>query len=1103
MRLSVNARFFRIRLIGPSKIPSKALIASLIVASSCLAQISGGAFRGEVHDASNAVVQQARILIRSSDQGTQVRVESNGNGIYITPNLIPGTYFLSVEKEGFRTEVFGPVNLEVNQIVRVDFALTVGIQTESVQVEAAPTQLLASESAEISQVIGSEQVAEIPLNGRAWQQLIDLSAGVNPGAPGETGSPHPVNVSGQRTKANLYMADGLSVTSSAQGRTNGFNIPLEAIQEFSVQAGAYSAEFGNVAGGVINLQTKSGTNNWHGSLFEFFRNNAIDAANFFANSTGLPGSPLQYNQFGGSVGAPIRRNKTFFFADYQGTITHNSATEVTSVPVGAQRTGNFAGLTGVNGAPIPIYNPFGASVARTPFPNNAIPASLIDPAAASITALLPEPNQFGANGTPLPFNNYAATRASTANAPSFDIRIDHQFAPDDTVFARYSFQNTNAFAPSIFGLPLGGTLEGAGTTLARYQNAAIGHTYQLSPTLLNEIRIGLNRQTTSLTQEDYGKNLSAGFGIPGVNRSPQTSGLSTLDIVGLFSAGDSLLTPLQLATTDWNFSEKITWLKGRHAVRIGFDYQYGMGSTGYLVYGRGFYEFLNLTTSSAVGTPGGNAFASFLTGAPYQVLRDEFPPGLVGLLSYRYGFFVQDDIKITPRLTVNIGARYDVMPYPREMHDRLSNFNPATGTMLIAGQNTSQRLVNTDYKDLAPRIGVAWGLGQDDRTVVRAGYGIGYIDAYGSAGILNSDEFNVPFYYVNNITLFPYIAPTYTLSGGLPGLVMPSAAAPTGNQRYIVPTQGNQYSQTWSFGIQRALNMSSMVEVAYVGTSGNRLLTANGIDDALPGTTNPTARQPYGPLLGDIRELSNSAHSIYHGLQTKFERRFSRGLYFLSSYTWSKSIDDQSNGTDNAIASGQYPQDPLNPSLDRGLSSFNRPQVFVANSVWEIPLGRGWHQSGAAGVFRNIVYGWQLSGIFTAETGTPFSVLMNCADINAQGNNCRPNRIAGGALPSGRQSINEWFNTAAFVIPSTPAYGSAGRNILSGPGTMNLDCGLSRSIHLGNVETRRMQIRAEFFNALNHANFGLPQSSIDSPAFGTITTAAPARTIQLGARLEF
>jgi hypothetical protein len=1087
-----------------SSIARKFFVAGVLIAGVADAQTSGGVFRGEVRDPSSAIVPQAKIVIRSNDNGTQVIAESNGDGLYVTPTVIPGSYTLSATKPGFETEVFGPVTLEVDQTVRVDFALNVGAASESVQVEASGTQLLSTESAEVSQVIVSKQVSEIPLNGRTWQQLIDLSAGVNPGAPGESGSPNPVNIDGQRTKANLYLVDGISTTSSVEGRGNDFNIPLEDVREFSVQAGAYSAEYGDVAGGVINLQSKSGTNNLHASLFEFFRNDALDAADFFSNQTGQAKNALRYNQFGGSVGGPIRHNKTFFFADYQGNPTHSAQPMLTTVPLSSQRSGNFSGLLGPGGSI--IYDPFSSSFTRAPFPNNTIPANLLDPAAVKITSLLPLPNQFGASGNPLPFNNYAVTRVATSNLESFDIRVDHQLSTNNNLFVRESFQNTDAFVPSIFGPPLGGTIEGAGATRARNQNAGIGYTSTISPTIMNEVRIGLNRQTTALTQEDYGQNLSQQFGIPGVNVSPQTSGLSNLNVAGLFDIGDSLLTPLQLNTTGWNFTDKITWVKGRHVVHVGVDYQHEMGSTGYLVYGRGYDTFLNLSTSSlasvVAGTGGGNAFASFLVGAPYEILQDEFPPGMVGLISYRIGFFAQDDIKVNQKLTLNIGARYDIMPYPREMHDRLSNFDPATGTMLIAGQDTSQRLVNTDYKDLAPRVGLAYS--PTAKTVIRAGYGIGFIDPYGAAGVLNSNEFNVPFYYVGNTIEFPFSAPTYTLSGAMPKLVMPSPGAPTGNQRYIVPTDGNQYSQTWSFTIQRAITPTLMLEVGYVGTSGNRLLTASDINAALPGATSPTTRQPYGPALGEIRELSNSAHSIYHGLQSKIEKRFSGGLYFLGSYTWSKSIDNQSNGTDTAIASGQYPQDPLNTSLDRGLSSFDRPQVLVGSAVWEIPFGRGPAERSHVRELVNDVLGrWQLSGILTAQSGTPFSVLMNCADINAEGNNCRPNRVASGALPSGQQSINEWFNTAAFAIPSTPQYGSAGRNILFAPGLNDIDIALSKSFLWGTVETRRLQIRTEFFNALNHTNLGVPQNSIDSPAFGTITSSLPGREIQLGARLEF
>lgn len=1066
--------------------PLASCIFACLVASPMLpAQVSGGAFRGEVRDQSNGIVRQASIVIQSIDAGTIVKETSNGEGLYTTPTLVPGSYKLTASKKGFHDSVFGPVVLDVSQVVRVDFVLAIGAEAQSIDVAASGAQLLSAESADLAQVIVSKQVSDIPLNGRQWQQLITLSPGVTPGAPGETGSPNPVNVNGQRSKSNLYLVDGLSTTSSAQGRGDSFNIPLDAVREFSVQAGAYSAEYGDVAGGVVNLQSKSGTNQWHGSLFEFLRNDAFDAANFFSNATGQPKNELRYNQFGGAIGGPIRRNRTFVFADYQGTLTHNARPAITSVPTSAERQGDFSSLAA------PIYNPFGASLARTPFNGNVIPSSLIDPAAAAITALLPQPNQFGANGQALPFNNYAVTRLATSNFEAFDLRADHQFSPGNSIFARYSFQHTDAVSPSIFGDPLGGTIFGAGPSSAGAQNAGIGHFWQIAPSLTNEIRVGLMRQTTSLRQADYGQNLAQQFGIPGVNLNAHTSGLPAIAVAGLFNIGDSLLTPLYLAATDWSASEKAVWVKGRHILRVGFDYQHELGSTGYLVYGRGFYTYLNLTTSSLAGKPGGNAFASFLTGAPFQVLHDTFPAGLIGLISARSGFYAQDDIKLTPTLTVNVGARYDIMPYPREMHNRLSNFDPATGAMLLAGINVDPHLVQTDYHDAAPRVGLAWSPGGS--TVLRAGYGIGFVDPLGGEGALNSNEFNLPFYYVSNFTQFPFTRQTTTLSKGLPALAIPSPSAPTGNQRYIDPLERNAYSQTWSLGVQRALGRTLMAEIDYVGTSGTGLLTAANINAALPGSTNPVGRQPYGPALGEIRELSDSAHSIYHGLQSKLEQRFSRGLYFVASYTWSKAIDNQSNGTDNVVASGQYPQDPRNSSLDRGLSSFDVAQRFAGSFVWELPLGRGRYGSNLPGPVSSLIGGWQVSGIFTAQSGSPFSVMMACADVNAQGNDCRPDRIASGALPGGSQSIAEWFNRAAFAIPSAPAYGNAGRNILPGPGLQNLDFSLSRSFRWDDNEARRLQIRGEFFNSLNHTNFGLPVNSFDSPAFASIRTAAPGQ----------
>jgi hypothetical protein len=1064
-------------------------------ASWAFAQASSGAFRGVVRDATGAALPNAEVRIESLDAGRATLAFANGQGLYASPDLVPGTYQLTASRAGFRAEVMGPVKLLVNQTVRVDFSLSAGRVTESVRVEATSAQLLASESAEISQVITHEQVSEIPLNGRRWQQLIALSTGVNPGSPGETGSPHAVNINGQRTKANLYLVDGVSTTSSAQGRGNGFNIPLEAVQEFSVQAGSYSAEYGNVAGGVVNLQSKSGTNLWHGSAFEYFRHDRLDAANFFSNATGQARNALRYNQFGGAISGPLRRDRTFVFADQQGTVTRAAAPQVTTVRPDAQRRGDFSALRDTRGQLIPLYDPFAPTAARNPFPGNIIPASRLDPAARRISALLPQPNQFDANGAVRPFNNYAVTRAAESGFNAFDFRIDHQFSERNSLFWRYSFQGTQARAPSLFGSPLGGTLSGAGTTDAGTHNAALGHTYQVTPTLIHDFRVGVLRQTTALKQEDFGRKISEEFGIPGVNRSDDTSGLATISVAGVFNAGASILTPLRLATTAWNWSDKLLWIRGRHAVRLGGDGQSEMGSSGYRVFGRGYYTFLNLSTSTAVGPPGGDAFASFLTGAPFQILRDDFPPGMVALSSTRAGFYLQDDFKVTSRLTLNLGARFDILPYAQEQYDRLSNFDPATRTMLLAGRTTSRRLRDTDYRNLAPRVGLAFAPGKS--MAIRAGYGIGYIDPAGAAGVLNSPQFNIPFYYRDNITQFPFLAPRYTLSSLLPSLAVPSPAAPTGDQRFLVPGDRNQYSQTWSLSVQHAWNPNLLLEAAYVGSSGNRLLMTSNLNAAPPGATDPVARRPFGPALADVRAFSNSAHSVYHGFQTRLEQRFTRGVHFRATYTWSKSIDNQSTGTDDAAAGGQSPQNPRDHSLERGPSTFDRAHRFTSSLVWALPRIRG------AKAWDTAIGGWQLSGIVEAQTGAPFSVLMPCAAIGAEGNNCRPNALRPAQLEGEHRSIHRWFDATAFAIPSPQAYGNAGRNLLRGPGSANLDAAVSKSFALGHSDSRRIRLRGEFFNALNHANFGLPIHTTDSPAIGTINSASPGRVVQLSLRVEF
>ncbi|MCI0621310.1 MAG: TonB-dependent receptor, partial [Acidobacteria bacterium] len=865
----------------------KSVSLAMLLLSVCLTatsvvsgQASGGAFTGIVKDANGAVVPNASIAIKALATGVETAYKTTSEGVYQTASLTPGSYLLTVQVQGFKREVFGPVTLEVNQTVRVDFTLSVGELTQAVQVEATGAQLLQTESGEISQVIGSQQVSQLPLNGRNWQQLVGLVGGVALGSPGQTGSPNAFNINGQRDKGNNWSADGISTT--AIGAGGGLGVPVDAIQEFSVLQNAFSAEYGNVAGGVINVQTKSGTNNWHGSAFEYLRNDKFDATNFFSNATGQPKNSLRYNQFGGSLGGPIRRDKTFIFGNYQGTRTRASNPFITTVPLAEQRQGDFSNFRDASGKAIPIYDPLSSASARTRFSHNGvpnvIPPNRINPAAGALLKLMPLPNQFDSAGRPLAFNNYAVTRKNSTSAESFGVRVDHNFSSKSNLFVRYFYGSSDSFTPSVFGPPLGGPAVGgsiglAGTFPGRNQNVALSFNYIHRPNLISEFRFGLIRSFGELTQENVGKNLSEQFGIPGVNRDRDTSGLSSIDISGLFSLGDSILTPLRTAITSPSYSYKLRWTFGRQTISTGFDFAKENANVYFLLFPRGFYIFEPLMTGSLAdlvsGNPHGSALASFMTGFPTAVVRDTLP-GTVGERFPRYGIFFQDDIKATTRLTLSLGLRYDVLPPSTEIHNRQANFDPATRRMLLAGVDVEKRLRITDYRNIGPRIGIAYALTKDRKTVLRSGYGIAYVNSLRSPGPANGPEFNPPFRIQDTLTQFPLGIPALAITNLLPPLVIPSPGSPPrGDLRYLPPDDRNTYSQTWNFGIQHAVTSTMLAEVAYVGSKGTRLLSPVNINQAPPALTPTPGRRPFGGALGLIRSLSLQGNSSYQALQAK------------------------------------------------------------------------------------------------------------------------------------------------------------------------------------------------------------------------------------------
>jgi len=1075
------------------------------------AQVGGGTFTGEVRDTSGAVVPAANISITSVATGVVTTYKTSNEGVYFSPALIPGNYTISAEKEGFKKQIFGPVRVDVAQTVRVDLVLMVGALNQTMEVKATGAQVLQTESGDISQVIGSQAISQLPLNGRSYLQLAYSNSSVTPPSPGATGSENSFHVQGQRAPGNLFIVDGVSTTPSVPGRGNSLTVPLEAVQEFSLQMNSYSAEYGNVIGGVFNVQMKSGTNNWHGSAFEFLRNDKFDARNFFSNKLNLPKNTLRYNQFGGSVGGPIKRDKSFFFADYEGTRTRTGAPILTSVPTGAMRGGDFSNYRDAAGAVIPIFDPTsdvsgagpGAPALRSQYSGNVIPPSKINPAAAAMLVAMPLPNQFDAFGNPLSFNNFARNTAASDVADSADGRYDYNFSTGSTLFARYSYRRTQGVQPTTFGDPLQG---GGGLSNTTTHNIAVGHTYTFRPNLINQFRFGSSRLNAATLQAGYGKNTAQSFGIPNVNVSPATTGLPTIVIAGQTTFGDPIVRPLITNTTMWVLSDKLNWTFGRHTLRLGVDYTREAIDLTLLILSRGLFQFEpNMTSNRGQG---GSAWASFVSGYPTAVLRDT--PGHPLESFPRYGVYVQDDFKATSRLTLNLGLHYDLMPPSIEKNNRQANFNPVTRAMFIPGQGNpyGRRMKMTDYRNFAPRLGMAYALSSDRKTVVRAGYAIGFMDTQGSVGAANGAEFNPPFYVRNTTSQFPLGVPSYALTGTLPSLVIPDIDRPSGDLRYLPVRDRNPYSQTWNFGIQRSITDTLFSEVAYVGSRGVKLLAPVNINQGPPAPAaagSATARRPFGPAIGEIRAVQYAGSSSYNGLVVKTEKRFSQGLLFLGSYAWSKSLDNQSTGLDNSSAVGNQAQDPNNLRAEWGHSTFDVPHRLVFSAVWEIPYGRGRRfGADAARLLDWAIGGWQLSGIYTAQSGTWLTATMLFSDINADtGANVRPDAIGPANLPKEHRTLSRWFDTAVFVKPSTNRYGNAGRNTIQGPGLQGTDIGISKSFKWGADAAKRIQFRAEMFNSLNHTNPGNPVNAINSPAFGAINSAGSARVIQFGLRFEF
>lgn len=1061
------------------------------------AQAITGTVVGTVRDATGAVVPGATVSATNNDTGISQSTLSGGAGDYTVPNLAPGTYKITAQSKGFSTAVAPSSVVQVEQTTRVDFTLSPGQTTQQIVV-SGEAPLVQSTTSDLGHVVEAQQIEALPLNGRLFEQLVTIVPGAiqagwsdfaeNPSAAGAL-TPTQAVVNGLPWSGNYYMVDGVHNTEPLNAFIS-ISPPLDAVNSFKVETSNPNAEYGSFGGAIINLSIKSGTNSFHGEAFDFLRNTDLNARDFFAQTR----SPYISNQFGGMLGGPIIKNKLFFFADYQQLLAHQGQTNTLTVPTAMQRSGVLTG--GGQGI---IYDP----ATGLPFANNTIPVARMDPVAQKVQNIFPLPNLPGFA------NNYVDNTVNTINAPQGDIKIDWQATDKDHVFGRESAAHKNYTNPS----PANIFMYGGPNSVALNQNAVIGWDRAISATMTNELRIGFNRFNVVDTANSYGVEENNNLGIPNGNIPglAYTSGIAQFNIAGFAVSGgpgltgDPGWTDAKRVANIFEYSEGLTWVKGKHNLKFGADIQQMQSTlTNAQDDPRGIFNF-NANYTSNAGAPGtGNSYASFLLGDPNQVIRD-FVNTVPAVRMWADGFYIQDDYRITSKLTLNLGLRWDLFTVPVEKFNRQSNFSPGTGLIDVASSSNRPPNVNTNYGNWGPRVGFAFSPDNNGKTAIRGAFGISYFpDNFGANG--GTLERNYPFFTISQFTTPTPFTPFWSLSGN--GLIAPinlpytpggTLVPPPGFGVFFVASNFKQdEAQVWNFSIQRQLPGNMALTVAYVGTHGLHLYRDLQLNQSLPGPGPIPPRLPYysvAPNIPTIDQRNGDGHSHYNALQIQAEKRYSNGLSFLASYTWSKTMDD----TNNVV----YPyNDALNYGLSSGFKLVDIPQNLVLSYNYELPFGQGKPLLGSSsGALSHLVSGWSINGITTFQAGQPMQLIVANNLLNNNGYN-NPVNITCTSVPMPK-TVAEWFDTGCFAAPPAYTFGNTGVFAhVRGPGIQNWDFSLAKNTAIR--ENMQLRLEADFFNLFNNPHFSNPNNSLGNSNFGTISSdRLPPRIIQLGAKFSF
>lgn len=1104
----------------------RSLLIVVCLATLAIAQTTSS-LTGTTVDKSGAAVPGVKVT--AVNQETQLSREaiSNESGTFNFALLPPGQYQVRVEKDGFKP-IRQEVRLEVNQAARLDFGLEIGNVSETIEVSAA-APLLESESSSIGQVIENKQITELPLNGRNFVQLATLGPGVSGAGFGAAGTimsgtrPDDSRPSselfsnGNREGSNNFLIDGIDnndrLTISIVLRPS-----VEGVREFKIQTNMFSADQGRSAGATVNVISKSGSNEMHGSAYDFLRNKVLDARDYFASPT-QPKPAFAQNQFGGSLGGPIKKNKLFYFGNYEGYRRRRTDPSVNTVPTLAMRGGDFSAVRD-------IYDPFSvrrdtttaSGYVRDPFPNRMIPSNRFDSITGRLVQAYPNPD------TSSLVNNQTSTLRNGLDWNQGDGRIDYNLSDKDFIFGRFSRQDTLATRPSTFsnatipGFPanpigLGSEASFAGTSYLKAYHTVVGWTRSFSPTWVMEAKMGFQRFNLDFTQEGAaaGAQLGQKLGVKNSNQGPQADGLPIVSPAQYQGIGQTRSLPIQRRQNTFNPTIAFTNIRGRHTLKMGADWRRRQITEFQTNQGNGRFNFSKDFTTNPNNTgPTGDTMASFLLGTASGIAQD-FVLVWVGMRSWEHGYYFQDDWRVTDRLTLNLGFRYEYSSPVNEVGDRLANFDVTTGRIKIAGFNGTDRYagVQPNRDNWSPRVGFAYRMGSN--TVLRGGAGIFY-SVQGTGGAALRPFRQLPFGPLNSVNIDQFSNTPRRMQDGLdpiPQLDFNTVTGPNQTGAFISIPGDFKNARVMQFNLQlqhEVQSIGTVFKAGYVGNLGRRLDATYNYNQPDPGPGTPASRRPLrglNPNATDVTYAVTDGRSNYHSLQATAEKRFSAGLSFLAAYTYSHSIDNVPNQFGGG-ANGPLPQDIRYRNNDFGSSGFDIRQRFTASANYELPIGKGKKLDFHNALGNGVLGGWQTNLIFTKQTGLPFTPTLASAVSNAGGS--RPDRLTSGTIDNPDRA--KWFDTsfntpgAAWATPTIYTYGNGGRNILYGPGRTNVDFSLFKNFPIR--ERFNLQFRSEFYNILNTPQFGLPDATIGAGTAGTITSlAGPMRQVQMALRLAF